>query len=826
MSIAELKNDFPMRPQIIFLAVLLFNALSTLAQNPITGIVTDLRGEGLPFVHISINDQKDRVYTTEIDGAFSIPASPAVSSLTFTYVGHSTQRIEMKDASAGPLRIVLRQEAFTLGEAVVIAGENPAHRIIREAVKNRDRNNPDKLDGYRYRSFTKFTIRLLPNWSEIARREAMRRPETRRDRPEREENGPEPPHPDSIHLFIMETLTDHAFQRPQRRREEVLRHRTSGFEKAWFAGIAMQLQPFSFYRDELPFIEKRYLNPVSTGSTSRYRFRLENTFIDGPDSVFVISFQPNPGTAFSGLKGVLHIHSAGFAVQHFIAESADEEFIRFHIDQKYSRVEGGWWFPEQLSLVLEAEKYPDPSAGIRVNSRSYLDSVRINPEFSKRFFTPSSSYVEAPDVNQKDSLLELARKEPVSIKDSVTFAFWDSISQKVNLDGKMTFVRTLSEGAVPIGSIEWVYADLLRFNNFEGFNPGLGLRNSDRISKYFRLYGYAGYAFRAKQWKTEASLSVFPNPANRRFAWSAHYRNTLIEPATFDFPVQTQLVNRRYFAQRMDRLQSLGSHLAFRPMRFLEAKAGLQQQRHNPLFEYQFIPGEGTAPQTEFTFAEAELYLRFAYGARPLRLFGVEMELQSDFPVLYLRMNKGWKDLMGGQYDYLRVNAVLQHTFRHRRWGATRITAEGGWASPDLPYAKLFTPIGTGGGWDAFSLSEAFETMQPYEFLSNRSAHLYMEHHFNRLSKRSDIFQPQPVLIHRMGWGDLDRPELHDLEGLQTMGRGFFESGFAINSLLRVKYLNLTSLGFGVKALYRYGPYRLERFEDNVAVRLTMTFNR
>lgn len=807
---------------ILFLAL----PLTSFAQNPIIGKITDLRGEGLPFVHIIVNDQRDQVYTSEIDGAFSIPSSPAVSSLTFTYVGYAARRVDLQEMPAAPLRIVLRQEAYTLQEAVVVAGENPAHRIIREAVKNRDRHNPDKLDGYRYRSFTKFTLRLLPNWDEIARREAMRRPDPGRENPDAGETNSNGPPVDSMHMFLMETLTDHAFQKPQRRREEVLRHRTSGFEKAWFAGIAMQLQPFSFYRDELPFLEKRYLNPISQGSTARYRFRLEDTYQDGPDSVFVISFQPNPNTAFTGLKGILHIHSAGYAIRHLIAESADEEFIRFHIDQKYSRVEGGRWFPEQLSLVLEAEKYPDPATGIRINSRSYLDSVRINPEFPKRFFTPSSIYVEAPDVNQKDSLLELARKEPVSIKDSLTYAFWDSIGRKINLDQKMGLLKPLSEGAVPLGSIDWVYSDLVRFNNFEGFTPGIGLRSNDNFSRFFRLYGYAGYAFRAKQWKAHAALTIFPNPADRRFAIGAHYSYDLLEPATFDFPVQGLLVNRRYFAQRMDRQESAGGHISLRPLRFLEMRAALQQQRHTPLFDYRFLPGEGAEPQTEFTFAEADLFLRFAYGAKTFRFLGAEVDLQSEFPVVFFRLTKGWRGFLEGQQDYLRLHAALHHTIRHRRLGATRIVAEGGWASPDLPYAKLFTPIGTGGGWDAISLSDAFETMQPYEFLSNRSVHLYVEHHFGRLSKKSNVFQPQPALIHRMGWGELDRPELHELEGLRIMNRGYFESGIALNSLLRFNYVNVGWLGFGIKALYRYGPYRMERFEDNVAVRLTMQFSR
>lgn len=791
------------------------------AQSRITGIITDQRGEGLPFVHIVLNGQKDRVFTAEINGEFSIPYGSDIKTLTFSYVGFETQDIALQGPPAKPLRVTLKEAAYQLQEAVVVAGENPAHRIIRQAVKNRDRNNPEKLDAWRYRSFAKVTLKLLPNWAEMELR--------RKTAESTRKSGKEGAAADTfelkdVHLFLMETLTDHAFQKPGRKREELLSHRTSGFKDPWFASLATQLQPFSFYRDELPFLEKRYLNPVSPGSTERYRFRLEDTFTEGPDSVFVISFQPRPGTAFAGLKGVLHIHSDGFAIQHLIAESAEKEQIKFHIDQKYSRAQGGQWFPEQLSLVLDAEKYPDPSVGTRMSSRTYIDSVRIRPEFPKGFFSPAETYFVAPDLVPLDSIAQV-RPEPLSRTDSMSYVLWDSLGRKANLDGKMRTLEVITEGALPIGKIEWVFTDLIRFNNFEGFNPGLGLRTGRNLSKQFQLYGYGGYAFKAKQWKYAGSLTWFPSAAHRRTSLSVFYNNTLVEPATFDFPLRTQLVNRRYFAGRMDRQESMGAAFSARPLRSLSLRVGLERQRHEPLFEYRYLPPVGE-PLSEFRFTEADVFLRYAHGATSLRFLGAETELQSKFPILWLRASRGFGGVWDGQYDYWRLHGALSWRLHHRRWGSTDMMLEGGRVSADVPYAKLFTTLGFGAGWSEVSLNTAFETMQPYEFVSDRMANVYVEHNFNRLSSKNPRFQPQPALIHRMGWGDLSRPELHELGVLNRMNRGYFESGLAINSLLRFNYVNIGYIGFGIKALYRYGPYTLPDWKDNVAVRLTMKFSR
>jgi|GEM_PF-1346558 len=797
--------------------------LFAFAQARITGVVTNTAGEELPFVHILANGQKNRVYTSEVNGEFSIPLHPPVASLTFSYVGYTVQKIDLPDVVVKPLRIVLIPDAYTLQEAVVIAGENPAHRIIRLAEKNRNRNNPEKLQGYQYRAFTKVTLKLLPDHEELARRKARYR-----DRfGEADMNADTTPSPflSDAHVFLMETLTDHAVQKPHKKRDEVLRHRTSGMKEPWLASLALQLQPFSFYADELPFLEKRYLNPIAPGSTGRYRFRLEDTFTEGADSIFVISYQPNPGTAFSGLKGMLHIHSAGYAIRHLIAESADEEQIRFHIDQKYSRVANGQWFPEQLSLVLEAPKYPNPAIGTRMSSRTYLDSIRINPAYPKDFFSVSETYFTAPDVNQQDSLLALSRKEPVSLTDSVTYVLWDSIGRKINLDNKMRLLEFIAAGAIPMGKIDWMYIDLLRTSTFEGLSPGLGLRTSERLSKHVQLRGYAGYAFRAKQWKYAGTFSWFPRPGNRYLVLGIEYSNDLMEPATLDFPIKNQLVNRRYFARRMDRQERIGAFFSFRPIRSLEVRGSFQQQQHTPLFEYRYLSDDGT-PVTDFTFTEAELYLRYAHGLKSYRILGTEADLQSKYPILSIRVAKGFKGLWNGAYEYWRVNAMLDYKVTHRRLGGTRIVAEAGWCAPDLPYSKQFTAIGTGGGWDAVSLSTAFETMQPYEFVSSRIANIYIEHTFNRLTKKLTRFQPQPAIIHRMGWGGLNRPQVHELEGVRSMEQGYFESGVALRSIVRFNYLNFMYIGLGVKALYRYGAYQLPELKDNLAFRLILDVSR
>jgi len=783
------------------------------SQSTISGVVVDPSGEPLPFVHILVNNQKDRVFSAELSGDFAIPWSDDIRSLTFSFVGYSPKKFPINGPTPKSLRVVLEPAALDLQEAVVIAGENPAHRIIRNTVANRDSHNPEMLKGYQYRAFTKLTLKMLPDDQLLA--------EIRSDTAE----GAFPF--DTLHLFIMETLSRHAFEKPQKQREEILRHRTSGFRQPWFTGIVSQLQPFSFYRDEIPFLEKRYVNPIAPGSTSRYRFRLEETYLDGGDSIFVISFQPFDNRAFVGLKGLLHIHSDGFAIQHLITESADDEKIKFHIDQKYRKTEGGRWFPAQLSLVLDAEKYPNPALGLRVSSRTYLDSIVLEPNFPRGFFSLKNSSITAPGVNTRDSLIILERREPLTLIDSLSFALLDSIGAEAKLDSRMGFLQTMAKGGIQIGKFEWVYTDLFRFSNFEGFTPGFGWRTGSNFSRYFQVYAYGGYAFKPKVWQYKFESKFFLQPENQKNHLGIFISRGLVEPATFDYPSGSiSPVTRRFFAQRMDIQHQVGVFAGFQPSRSMLIRISANQIQHEPRFNYAFLNPERGEIQTDFKFAETEIWMRYAWKAQTFRFLGFDSELKSDRPVIALRIAKGWKGIGGGEFNYLRIHGMLNYTLRLRKLGATSMAFEGGWSSEDVPYAGLFTPVGTGAGWNNLSLNYAFETMQPYEFVSNQSAHLYLEHRFGRLTDKKSWFQPQPSLIHRMGWGTLTRPGMHQQIPLKSMEQGYFESGIALNSLLRFNYVNIGWLSAGVKVLYRYGPYRLALFEDNVALRLTLQVSR
>jgi hypothetical protein len=110
-----------------------------------------------------------------------------------------------------------------------------------------------------------------------------------------------------------------------------------------------------------------------------------------------------------------------------------------------------------------------------------------------------------------------------------------------------------------------------------------------------------------------------------------------------------------------------------------------------------------------------------------------------------------------------------------------------------------------------FSGKNSFETMYFNEFFSNKYASLQVKHTFNKIQLTRKI-NPEFTLVTRMAFGSNNKTTQHLGITYNTMEKGFFESGIECNKLFK---------GLGLATFYRYGPYQLARFEDNIAIKIS-----
>ena len=139
------------------LIIFILNFSIAQAQNTISGKVIDAETEeSLAFANITFNGINNKGVISDINGNFSYKSDKPINSIRVTYLGYQEKLINISSEK----NLIIRLEASleNLNEVVVTNAENPALRIIRKVIDNREQNNPLKKGGFQYTSYSKSII--------------------------------------------------------------------------------------------------------------------------------------------------------------------------------------------------------------------------------------------------------------------------------------------------------------------------------------------------------------------------------------------------------------------------------------------------------------------------------------------------------------------------------------------------------------------------------------------------------------------------------------------------------------------------------------------
>ncbi|NHN24580.1 carboxypeptidase-like regulatory domain-containing protein [Flavobacterium jejuense] len=784
----------------ISLLFLVFSCV-VISQNKINGIVLAAENnQPLAFVTIIINNNPKLGTVSDIDGKFELESKESITMLSFSYVGY--EKKEIAYSGEAKISVALAATKVALNEVTVYASENPANRIIREVIKNKDKNNPEKLHSFTYRSYTKTVFDFKESATQKADTNAIAT------------------FLKGGHFFLMESVSDRKFMFPNSSEEVVIANRVSGFKHPNFASLATDLQPFSFYNDNITLLDIHYLNPIANGSLKKYNYRLEEEFYEANDTIFVISYQPKKGKNIEGLKGILHINSKGYAVQNVTATPFEKGKMDLTLQQKYQYVDTHW-FPEQLNYVLETTS--ENALGVIANGRSYISEVVLEPTLKKKEFSIEKVRM-AEDAAYKDSLFwNKNRQEQLNLKEKITYRVMDSLGEKMKLDNLLLLGQKLAEGKIPLGKIDLDLSKTLKYNRHEGFRLGTGIVTSDSFSKKIQLGAFAGYGLRDHEWKY-GGFSEYEFSKRNDFRLGIAYQKELNEIGAYGLKSSQQkgLNLRNYLALYMDQIQNYSAYVTFRLLRYTTWKVKGDFYTVNP--QYEAVLSNSYQGINEYKNAQVSVLLRWAPNEKIIQSFNRRVTIANSNPIFTFYFANGFKGFQESSLAYQKLEASVEQTFYSKNFGNTHYRFEAGTITKNVPLGLLFTGEGSYVEKYPYFIKDAFQTMRLYEFVSDSYAHLFLHHNFGSLLFKIKQFQPSVSLHHNMGWGNLRETNQQLQLPYITKEKLFVESGLQIDNILKVNYLDIGYLGFGGSMFYRYGAYGLPEFKDNIALKLSMTF--
>jgi hypothetical protein len=817
--------------------------LSHLQPHEVSGRVVDGEtGEPLAFVNILIEGTRSGGMT-DIDGFFLITHSRPVESLLLSYVGFLPVVHEVRGDRSRQL-IEMRRSALELAGVEVYPGENPAHRIIRNVMDNRDANNPEKRGAFTYHAYNKFVFT-----GEF---------DTREDQPLTK---------DSVtvrldrflqdhHFFMMETVVERRFMPPSRDNETILASRVSGFENPVLALLITQMQSFSFYNNQVEISGSRYVSPLAPGSLDRYVFLLEDTTYVGKDTVFIVSYRPARNRNFEGPAGSLYVNTNGWALQNVIAGPTGENGnASIRIRQKYELVDGKAWFPSQLNIDFELVNLEGLNNFRLLGSgRTYLQDIRLDASLQRRDFSPFHVAFSSGTLVDNEQYWEKYRTDSLTNRERNTYQYLDSLADAKILDRRMESIGALLSGALRLGRVDLSLIDLIAYSPAEGFRTALSLETNRLFSPGVGFSGMLAYGFGDDRIKYGGGGHVVLDRLTDLHL-GYDYRMDLAERGGSSFIGPRSLLSpeilRRFFLETMDMHERHQVWLQGRTWRnFLSIRAYAAIERVSPTDGYTFHSpdiafakpapyepymslSEPHVPLTEppvplpephlplpfpgedQRYFETGLQFRLAYGEKFILTPDRILSMGEEVPVLHFNIARAWEGPLRGEYAYWRLEAMFRKSVPIRMLGTQRFTVMAGLVDGEVPWTRLFTAPAAYARF-GFAVPNAFSTVRMDEFVSGSYVALFWQHDFENLLYRSAKFNPRFVLLTNagIGWKPAGQYRHTMLPG--AMEKGFVESGLAVRDLYRV---GLTWLG--LEFMYRYGPYGLPAFRDNFSLRLS-----
>lgn len=821
----------------LFCFLSLFFTLSIQAQFQINGIVNDSSNKPLPFATIKTSDSNSTI--TDIDGKFILAISPKTTFFTVSYVGFQTKTIVVTDNKKF-YPVSLLQKSDDLKE-VVISNENPALAVLKKVIANKKQNNPQrKLKSFEYKTYNKLTVTANPD--SIDGRIDSSASYKNLDKKIINVDSSDYKFKEIIskqHLFQTEKISQYQFGN-NKLKETVLGTKMAGFKQPVYEIIAFNLQSISIYDPKYELLETKYESPISNNALTDYNYKLLDTVsIKGRDT-YMVYFKYKQKRK-SGLEGVLYIDRENFAIAKAVMRIKGVLDISGIHEFEYDAAEKIWFQSNTTFKIVKGKNDEDikilggtiqfdADSGEDVEQRKKVASdftylISESNSFDVHFNTSSviknpSLYIEIKDdANKKpESFWEAYRKENLDLKSQRTYLLLDSLSIEKRVEKRLGIGRKIINGFYPIGPVDLDLKKIISYNNYEGFRLGLGGITNDRFSKNFRLEAYTAYGTKDGTFKYSSGAGVLLDKTTNTWI-NAYYTDDVREIASTVFAVDKRVF--KIYDPRPINISTFYEYSGWKTnvqtkiIPKTEAIVELSRNFIEPKFDYLFnLNGK---LYSSYIMTTAMLSIVWAPFSDFMQTPTGRTESDKRFPRFTFQYTQTLPDVLDNDFNFGKIDFKTEYEKKYLNGQKTSLLLQGGYAFGDAPITHLYNTAPNNLTKETivqritFAGRNAFETMYFNEFFSSQYLFFQIKHGFDRITLFRKV-RPSLVLVTRMVWGNMEKPEQHVGPTYKTLDKGFFESGIELNKIYK---------GFGLGGFYRYGPNQLARFDDNIAVKIS-----
>lgn len=751
--------------------VLTLSAPTSLAQESRTGLhgkVTDaLTGEPLPFVQISF-DGTSIGTTTDMDGRFSLVTDEVHTVVSLRMMGYEplTLNLERGVVRRG-VAITLTPQAKMLQEVQITTRRsgrtrytrrnNPAVELVKKVIAHRDSNRLGGRPQYRRKMYEKLTLALDDFHPDFDHHWLWRRLDFLAKYIDQTPFDATP----ILTVSMRETMMEQTFSsKPRQKRTLVTGYRMEGIDQALGQegideSLASMFTDFGIYDQDIELMLNHFVGPLSpTLATSFYHYYItDTTWVDGVRCV-ELSFGPASSATY-GFTGRMYVAlDSTYRIARYsmtVSPSVNLNFVRnVTIEQTYCMAPDGSYVPGRQDVYCRLYLHPrlQELYAHRVLICTDYDFSANAPQLPDSLFGPTIHRAMLPDATKirrrvwnSTRPIELTAKE--TVLDSLRYELARLPEFKalkntgdVLLTGYIPTHPKRSESRFDLGPI----FNTLSHNHEEGWRLRLGGMTTTRLNPHHFAEGYVAYGFGDRRFKYNASY-IYTFDAKKKHAHEGPHSDLRLQ-AAYDLEVPGQsfgsfqhdnLLMSSSHARKIQYVGMIGvrlrkewrSHLSldtWLTARQIEPAGTLEYQQYQPDGSLQRVDRIGEAEwRGSLTFSPRSKQDLYRPGNSQI------LNLSANTPSLSLTHRIG---LVDGTFLYHRTDLSAEKRFSLGAFGHIDTRLKAGIVWNRVPYPRLYFPDANS---NLILADNAFNTMQPMEFVMDRHISLFATYHMKGL---------------------------------------------------------------------------------------------
>jgi len=681
----------------------LFFTVVNVAQ--IKGTVTDEKGNPLPFVSVYLENTYTGT-TTNDQGKYELTAGrPSKYVVVFQYLGYKTKKVKyVIEKFTQELNMQLEEENITLNEVVIDKKNNPANEVIRNAIASK-KENAESTSKYTADFYSRGIFKIKDAPKAIMGQKFDYFDEVL----------------DSTRsgiLYLSETISKIAFQKPDKLKETIVASKVSGNDNGFSFNNAASAN-FDFYENYIPF-QVNIISPIADNAFNYYKFKLEGTFFDKDNhQINKVKVIPKR-TSEPVVEGYIYIVDDSWAIYATDLSIKGDQvqapaLTQLWLKQSYS-------YNSRNKIWTKTTQTLDFSAGIfdiKVSGRfTYVYTNYVfEPKFEKKTFGAEVLNFET-DANKKDNLFwDKIRPVPLTSEETLDYIKKDALQEKKK---SKTYLDSVDAKSNKLGVLDMItgysyknsykkwsanYDGLIRgisFNTVQGyrFKTGLSFTKRDDEKRTFssistdfeygisekKLRATVGYVNRfnntnysefrisggssTEQFNPENPISRFVNTISTLFFKDNYMK--LYEKNFVKASFGREIVNGLFMNAAIDYSERKPLWNTTDQVYFQDKNDAYTS--NNPLLPYDFE----TPAFAKHNLVKGSINARITFGqqywTRPDGKFNFKND---DYPVVYLGYEKGFAGSRK-KYDFDHLNARLTYDITIGNKGNLAINAKAG----------------------------------------------------------------------------------------------------------------------------------------------------